>query len=251
MKIRALNLPALPLPKALLLTLLTAGTLLIAALSMHESVAANPGKTSTNEAPEVAPLDPLAMKLAPGQWREYRFTGGATAGSIVRWTWLETEQQEGETLQWLETRMEQNEKVLISRILGSLDDPTAVPLRVIMQTDGMPPREMPEEMRQMAAPALKRNLLNPPTRLGEPKTVQVPAGEFVTTVYESRVGGDVSLTYYSTDLPGMISYEATAGGMVLVAFGNDGSSAINGEIIPYTPLPQGVRPGAASEAGGQ
>lgn len=192
---------------------------------------------------EIAPIDPLAMRLAPGEWREYRFTGGATDGSTVRWTWLETEEVDGETHQWFETYMERNGQVIVSRILGSLDDPAAIPRRVIMQTGEMPPREMPEEMRQMAAPALKRNLLNPPTRLAEPETVEVPAGEFSTTVYESNVAGQVSQTYYSTELPGMVLFQGDAGGMELVAWGSDGETAISGEIEAYRPLPPGVRPG--------
>ena len=191
---------------------------------------------------EIAPLDPLMMKLAPGEWREYRFTGGATKGSVVRWTWLETEDCNGETCQWFETLMNQNDQRLVSRILGSLDDPTAVPLSVIIQTGDMPPREMPAEMRQMSAPALKRNLLNPPVRLQEPATIEVAAGKFTTDVYESTIGGDKALTYYSPNLPGMIVYEASAGGMELTAFGSDGTTSIEGEIINYTPLPPGVTP---------
>jgi hypothetical protein len=197
---------------------------------------------------DIPPLDPLAMKLASGEWREYRFTGGATKGSTVRWTWLETVELDGRSYQWFETQMNQTDQKMLSRILGSLDNPTEPPIRVIMQTAQMPPREMPEEMRLLAAPALKRNLLNPPSKLPDTKNIEVPAGKFTTTVYESSVGGDVSRTYYSTDLPGMISYEASAGGMELIAYGSDGKTAIEGEVTPYTPLPRGVKPGAAPKA---
>lgn len=219
--------------------LLTATALI--ALLVAGQVLAEPPANST----EIAPLDPLAMRLAPGEWREYRFTGGATEGSTVRWTWLETEQQGDETYQWFETRMEQNGQVLISRVLGSIDDPIAPPVRVIMQTGDMPPREMPEEMRLLSAPALKRNLLNPPTQLTDPVTIEVPAGKFTTTVYESHISGAVAQTYYSTDLPGMISYEAAAGGMQLTAYGSGGKTSISGEIVPYKPLPDGVKPGGS------
>lgn len=220
------------------------GAMLLIAASLAALLASGVahGQTGRNPSAEVAPLDPLAMRLAPGQWREYQFTGGATEGSTVRWTWLETEQQAGQTYQWFETRMEQNGQVLISRVLGSIDDPIAPPVRVIMQTGDMPPREMPEEMRQMAAPALKRNLLNPPVQLPEAATIEVPAGKFAATVYESRIGGEVARTYYSTELPGMISYEAAAGGMQLTAYGSGGKTAISGEIVPYKPLPEGVKP---------
>lgn len=218
------------------LFLLLVGAALLAATAVR---AADPDS-------EIAPLDPLAMKLAPGEWREYRFTGGATKGTSVRWTWLETVEQEDGTYQWFETTMNQNDQVLVSRILGSLDDPAAPPVRVIMQTANMPPREMPEEMRLMAAPALKRNTLNPPTKLPEPMSVEVPAGTYATTVYESNISGSINRTYYSETLPGMVLFENDAGGMELVAYGNDGTTAIDGEIEPYTPLPPGVKPGAAA-----
>jgi hypothetical protein len=223
--------------------ILAAGILLVATLFALASATAEAVASDAREnGGEIAPLDPLAMKLAPGQWREYRFTGGATAGATVRWTWLEKEERGDETLQWFETRMEGNGQTLISRILGSIDDPVAPPVRVIMQTANMPPREMPEEMRQMAAPALKRNLLNPPELLTEKRIVEVPAGKFTTDVYVSNIGGDLARTYFSRDLPGMVSYEAVAGGMELIAFGDDGTTSVSGEIIPYTPLPPGVRP---------
>jgi hypothetical protein len=226
--------------KLFALTLLT--SIAISAL-IAVSVAA-----AENKQTDIPPLDPLAMKLAPGEWREYHFTGGATKGSTVRWTWLEKVELEGSSYQWFETQMNQNNQKMISRILGSLDNPTEPPIRVIMQTADMPPREMPEEMRLLAAPALKRNLLNPPSKLSDTKDIEVPAGKFTTTVYESSIGGDLSRTYYSTDLPGMISYEAAAGGMELIAYGTDGKTAIEGEITPYTPLPRGVKPGTAPQA---
>jgi hypothetical protein len=223
-------------PRIFLVGLLLAGAVLFTATAAR----------SADETSDIAPLDPLAMKLAPGEWREYRFTGGATEGTTVRWTWLETVEQEDGSYQWFETTMNQNGQALVSRILGSVDDPAAPLIRVIIQTADMPPREMPEEMRLMAAPALKRNTLNPPTKLPEAKSVEVPAGTYTTTVYESNISGAVNRTYYSETLPGMILFENDAGGMELVAFGNDGTTAIDGEIVPYTPLPPGVKPGAAA-----
>lgn len=96
-----------------------------------------------------------------------------------------------------------------------------------------------------AFPALKRNLLNPPTELPEPAVIEAPAGKFTTTVCESRIGGEVAHTCYSAELPGMVLYEAAAGGMELTAYGSDGTSALSGDIVPYTPLPEGVKPGGS------
>ncbi len=217
--------------------------LTLSALMLFSAVIAATTAWAEDNQMEVAPLDPLAMKLAPGEWREYRFTGGATKGSTVRWTWLETVKKDDGTYQWFETSMNQNGQTLVSRVLGNIDNPVSPPIRVIMQTADMPPREMPKEMRQMAAPALNRNVLNPPEILPEGKSIEVPAGSFTTTVYESKIGGDISRTYYSEELPGMVLFEGAAGGMELIAYGDDGTSAISGEIIPYTPLPEGVKPG--------
>lgn len=223
---------------------LTKITTRVGIVALLGAAACHAGEAEQHRVPvgEPVPLDPLAMGLEPGQWREYRFVGGSTGGAVVRWTWLETEQHDDHTYQWFETAMTHKDRRTVSRVLGNRDDPGSPPARVIMQTGETPAMEMPAEMRKLAAPALQRYALNPPRKLDAPAEVDVPAGRFVATVFEAGDGASSSRSYFADTLPGIVLYEGPGGGMELVAFGGGGKTAISGEIRPYSPLPPGVQP---------
>lgn len=194
------------------------------------------------QAPSRVQLDPAAMGLPSGHWREYRFRGGLTDGDTVRYTWLEKEIRDDTAYQWFETAMSTNGRHNVSRVLINLDDSTAIPERVIMQTGETQAMDMPLEMRQLATPALARYAMNPPRALDEQVEIEVPAGRFDTVVYEADRGQTAGRTYYAPELPGVVLYDGPNGGMELIAYGDDGASSVIGDVRPYAPLPPGVAP---------
>lgn len=177
------------------------------------------------EAPEMPRLSPLAMELAPGQWREYRYVGGPSDGATVRWTWLERVEREGKNFQWFETAMQSGEKRLISKVLIDRTNPDAVPARILMQANDEAVVEMPAAMRARSADIMQLEGTSP--KKVESAAVEVPAGQYSTMVYVVEQNGVIQRTYVSEDLPGMVLIETPGFRMELVAAGDGGRTEIS------------------------
>jgi len=196
----------------------------LAIVTADISVAGEMAGATVAEALTMPQLSPLAMDLAPGQWREYRYVGGPSDGAIVRWTWLDTLERDGQSFQWFETRMNDGDSQTVSKVLANRSNPGAVPAAVLMQKDDQPVVEMPAAMRVRAADVLQLGDVPPKEiKLSE---IEVPAGRFATTMYVVEQGGVTQRTYVSDSLPGMILIETPDFRMELVATGSDGQAAI-------------------------
>jgi hypothetical protein len=196
----------------------------LAIVSADVSAAGEAAGAPAAEALTMPRLSPLAMDLPPGQWREYRYVGGPSNGARVRWTWLDTLEREGQSFQWFETRMIDGDSQTVSKVLANRSNPGAVPAVVLMQKNDQQVVEMPAAMRVRAADVLQLSGVPPKEiKLSE---IEVPAGQFATTMYVIEQAGVTQRIHVSESLPGMVLIETPDFRMELVATGSDGQSLI-------------------------
>lgn len=183
---------------------------------------------ATPVAPITIPVEltnPVALGLTPGTWREYRLTGGPTDGATLRWTWLETENHDGQSYQWFETRLTSPGKRLVTKLLANPARLTEAPRVVIMKMNDNPAQSMPGQLRQKSLELLNYAGQTPAESVTE-ETIDVVAGTFKTSRYNVQANGITQKTYISESLPGIILTEAEGFRMELIALGSDGEAAI-------------------------
>jgi hypothetical protein len=191
----------------------------------------NPASAQAPDASAAKPVipveqtNPIALALDPGDWREYRLTGGPADGATLRWLWLETEEHDGQTYQWFETQFSAPGKRLVTKMLANPARLGEAPRVVLMKADDRPAQSMPGELRQKAV-----ELLNyagqQPAKSVEQVSIEVPAGSYATTFYSVVANGVNQKTYISESLPGIVLIETEEFRMELIALGDDGVSAI-------------------------
>jgi hypothetical protein len=180
--------------------------------------------------------NPIALGLDPGEWREYRLSGGATDGATLRWTWLETEEHDGQSYQWFETRLTTPGRRLVTKLLANPARLDEIPRIVLMQNNDAPPQSMPSALGQKAVELLNYAGQMPAQSVAE-ETIEVTAGKYTTQLYTVFANGTIQKIYIATSLPGIVLSETEEFRMELVATGDGGESTIKGAITPFT-LPQ-------------
>ncbi len=169
----------------------------------------------------------MLMNNASGEWREYRIAGGPSDGAVLRWAFLETEERNGEPYQWLEMQMAADDIRIITRTLVNRDTPEKPPIAAIIKHGEQPAVEMPAEMIQQSLSGLP--VPSAPRRIG-PATVNVPAGRFETTAFESEFEGQVTRLYVSESVGLILTEGAGPDGkpvrMELTAAGAGATSAL-------------------------
>jgi hypothetical protein len=174
--------------------------------------------------------NPIALGLDPGEWREYRLSGGPTDGATLRWTWLETEEYDGQSYQWFETRLDSPDRHLVTRLLANPTRLSEPPRVVVMQMNDNPPQSMPDELRQKSVELLNYAGQTPANSVAE-ETLEVAAGKYQTKLYTVIANGVTQKTYLSESLPGIVLTETESFRMELTATGNDGKSAITARPV--------------------
>jgi hypothetical protein len=185
-------------------------------------------ETSAPDAGLIIPVElsnPIALGLDPGEWREYRLSGGPTDGATLRWTWLETEEHDGQSYQWFETQLSSPDRRLVTRLLANPTRLSESPRVVVMQMNDNPPQSMPDELRKKAVELLNYAGQTPATSIADEK-LEVAAGTYETKLYSVTANGVTQKTYLSESLPGIVLTETESFRMELTATGNDGKSAI-------------------------
>lgn len=183
---------------------------------------------------QVGTFGQMLMTADPGEWREYRITGGQFDGTVLRWTFLNTEERESATYQWLEMNMTADGLRVITKTLVSRDDPAKPPIAAIIKHGEQPAFQMPPKR---LAETLSTKPTPPAPREIGPATVDVMAGRFETTQFESEFEGVVTKLYLSDSL-GLVLTEGTDPSgheyrMELTAAGGGGESAIREKpIVP-------------------
>jgi hypothetical protein len=169
----------------------------------------------------------LGVKVAPGQWREYRNVGGGRLydGRDTKVSYFRTEHLAIGDYQWIEFGSVGQKPQETSRVLVSLADPAEPPLRTLVEVDapinpatlpGCDPLEHPRTQ----------------FRLIGDETVRVPAGTFLTTVFAYRSLGVEHKAYVSArDPKGIVMIETPTLRTELVAAGGGAESRLHGQPL--------------------
>jgi hypothetical protein len=190
-------------------------------------------EASASDAGLIIPVqltNPIALGLDTGEWREYRLSGGPTDGATLRWTWLETEEHEGQSYQWFETRLDSPDRHLVTKSLANPSRLSEPPRVVVVQVNDNPPQSMPNELRQKSVELLNYAGQTPANSVAE-ETLEVAAGKYQTKLYIVIANGVTQKTYISESLPGIVLTETESFRMELTATGNDGKSAITARPV--------------------
>jgi hypothetical protein len=202
------------------------------ALTAGQSIA-QAEASSPQEAGLIIPVEltnPIALGLDAGVWREYSLSGGPTDGATLRWTWLETEEHDGQSYQWFETRLDSPDRRLITKLLANPRKLSEPPRVVVMQMNDNPPQSMPNDLRQKSVELLNYAGQTPASSVAE-ETLEVAAGKYQTKLYTVLANGVTQKTYISDSLPGIVLTETESFRMELTATGNDGKSAITARPV--------------------
>lgn len=165
----------------------------------------------------------LGVKIAPGQWREYRNVGGGPLydGRRTKVAYFTTEHFDGRDYQWIEFSGAGRKPREVSRMLISLADPSEPPLRSIIDVDAqINPATIPGCDPLEHAPTQFK-------RIGQ-RTVHVPSGTFGATVFSYRSLGVAHEVYVSArDPKGIVMIETPTLRTELVASGGGAVSQLH------------------------
>lgn len=166
----------------------------------------------------------LGVKIAPGQWREYRNVGGGPLydGRRTRVAYFGTERVAGDPYQWIEYSSIGESPKQVTRDLVSLTNPGEVPVETIIDVDGpVNPASRP------TCDPLEHRVVS--YEEAGKKVVHVPAGTFETTVFTYRSVGVAQKAYVSTrDPKGIVLIETPTLRMELIAAGGGAKSQVHG-----------------------
>jgi hypothetical protein len=197
------------------------------ALTAGQSIA-QAEASSPQEAGLIIPVEltnPIALGLDAGVWREYSLSGGPTDGATLRWTWLETEEHDGQNYQWFETQLSTQDRKMVTKLLANPSRLSEAPRVVLMKVNNAPAQSMPNELRQKSVELLNYAGQTPAKSVAD-ETLEVVAGKYKTKLYSIFANGVTQKTYISESLPGIVLTETEGFRMELIAIGSDGSSAI-------------------------
>jgi hypothetical protein len=210
--------------KTIFFALLAVAASLSVALA-EEAIAPDPGLIVPVEL-----TNPIALGLDTGEWREYRLSGGATDGATLRWTWLETEEHDGQSYQWFETQLISPDRHMVTKLLANPTRLSESPRVVLMQMNDNPPQSMPDELRQKSVELLNYAGQTVAKSVAEEK-LEVAAGIYETKLYTVIANGVTQKIYISEALPGIVLTETEGFRMEMTATGNDGKSAITARPV--------------------
>ncbi len=169
----------------------------------------------------------LGVRVAPGQWREYRNVGGGPRydGRRIKVAYFGTEPLLGVEYQWIEFSSVGQKTRQITRELVSLADPAEPPLRTQLYI--VPP------INPATLPGCDP-LEHPHTefKVVGRETVRVPAGTFQTTVFSYRSLGVEQKAYVSAQDPkGIVMIETPTLRTELVSAGGGAESRAPGQPL--------------------
>jgi len=147
------------------------------------------------------PNIPGEFKPVVGSGATYQLTD--KKGTAHEWTWavVGKETVDGQDAYWLEMRSTTPQGGVVMKELLAMQGGTPDIKRMIMQTPGRPPMEMPTEMMHMGMMQHGQQAGGSPHGMGEvvgSETVTVPAGTFDTQHYRSTTNGNTADVWAST-----------------------------------------------------
>jgi len=147
------------------------------------------------------PNIPGEFKPVVGSGATYQLTD--KKGATHEWTWavVGKDNAEGQDAYWLEMRTTTPQGPMVMKVLLTMPGGSQAFKRMIMQTPGRPPMEMPVEMMHMGMMQHGQHAEGSPHGMGEvvgSETVTVPAGTFETQHYRSTENGTTADVWAST-----------------------------------------------------
>ncbi|HUO35634.1 MAG TPA: hypothetical protein VMU43_11645 [Candidatus Acidoferrum sp.] len=136
---------------------------------------------------------------------------------------------------WIEMTFDGREGQVVMKTLSTVESNNVVVSRMIMQMDGRPPMEFPEQFLQRRNPPRSANIKDSAEDVGS-ETLTVPAGTFKCEHYRSKDGsGDFWIT--SDIAPwGLVKSQDKDVTMVLTKTITDAKDKITGTPIPFNPM---------------
>jgi hypothetical protein len=180
--------------------------------------------------------------MSVGQWASYRWTGGRSDGTAMRFAIVGTEAQAGGTYYWYELTIDQPQrgakgKTIMQLLVPGLGYLSGGVRGLIMKTGDAPATRMPDQMVMMMGGAMAANVAAEFTRGCQEmeivgwEDVTVPAGTF--HALHLRNPKDQTAAWVRPELYfGMVKVVMKDGTMVLTGHGRGAKSSITEQPRP-------------------
>ncbi len=188
------------------------------------------------------PKIPGLFNPVVGSGAEYQLKSEQGAGlSSFAYAVVGKENVNGAEGYWFEIRMMGGPHSMVMKQLMVVEGGTPQVKRMIMQTAGRPPMEMPVSMMNQAMAQRHSNIHTDAKGLGQlvgTETITVPAGAFVCKHYRQTTNGKTSDLWISTKVSpyGLVKLEGPGTTMVLTKVLEHQTSQIQGEPQKF-PIP--------------